>query len=72
MEDKKIRKLEITFKAAAWMLVAVAVLSVSSIVTTIIKGDEVSVFLFVLKNIEVILASLFLAAICFRTKVTEE
>ena len=69
MENKEVKKWNMTFDFCKWAFIVVAILSFMSIINALI-ANEVSVFSFVCKSVEVIIFSLVLAFISSRTTVT--
>lgn len=68
MENKDVKKWSMTFNFCKWAFIVVAILSFMSIINALIT-NEVSVFSFVCKSVEVIIFSLVLAFISSRTTV---
>ena len=68
MEERNVIKWNRRFNLCKWLFIAVSILSLMSIVYALATG-EVSVFSFVIKNMEVITYSLVMAWMCGRITV---
>lgn len=69
MENKDVKKLNRVFKVLMWLFIVSAGLTVYSMVSALVT-QEVTIFNYVMKCVNNILASLLLAFICSRTTVT--